>query len=352
MIIVCVISLIAMYQLPIAAITVEGYDKYQEKIDTYSNDQKHYENNADFSQKKYEDTSWWKFPKKIGYKLDKWSYEKKATEAKIYKKEWQHNLKGEVNADLKKNMDQYNDYWDKRKDNVEKTDNYKEKIRDYRDDEDHFLNNKEYADGKLKDTEWYDVFGKLRWYNEKKTNEYDYNTAKEKRESWEREKKYVEGEIQASDEEEKLRRELYNLKTKALTGTEKDKNYYDMMEKAVEYWKTLTSDDGAKFDKIVNIKAEHIKPQVTWGTSPDQVVAVDEKVPAPESFSDPVKKEAAKKALAYMGLTSGTPMTDIKIDKVFIGSCTNGRIEDLRAAAKIAKGKNLFLSLWWNNPQL
>jgi 3-isopropylmalate/(R)-2-methylmalate dehydratase large subunit len=115
----------------------------------------------------------------------------------------------------------------------------------------------------------------------------------------------------------------------------------DQWEKAVAYWKTLKSDEDATFDKVVTIDAQKIRPQVTWGTSPEQVVAVDEKVPDPKDFSDPVKQEAARKALAYMGLKSGMPMTSIKIDVVFIGSCTNGRIEDLRAAAVIAKNKKV-----------
>jgi 3-isopropylmalate/(R)-2-methylmalate dehydratase large subunit len=112
-------------------------------------------------------------------------------------------------------------------------------------------------------------------------------------------------------------------------------------EKAVAYWKTLVSDPDAQFDKVIAINANDIAPQVTWGTSPEQVVAVSEKIPYPESFVDPVKEDSARKALAYMGLQPGTPMTAIKIDKVFIGSCTNGRIEDLRAAVKLVKGKKV-----------
>ncbi|MFA6378268.1 MAG: 3-isopropylmalate dehydratase large subunit [Candidatus Omnitrophota bacterium] len=112
-------------------------------------------------------------------------------------------------------------------------------------------------------------------------------------------------------------------------------------DKAVAYWKTLQSDSDAKFDKVLSMDASKIRPQVTWGTSPEQVVAVDESVPDPKDFVEPVKQEAARKALTYMGLTPGTPMTSIKADIVFIGSCTNGRIEDFRAAAEIIKGKKV-----------
>ncbi len=112
-------------------------------------------------------------------------------------------------------------------------------------------------------------------------------------------------------------------------------------EQAVSYWKTLPSDSDARFDRVLNIKAEAIKPMVTWGTSPGQVTSVDGAVPDPESMKDAVERTAARNALAYMDLKPGTRMTDIKIDKVFLGSCTNGRIEDLRNAAAIVKGKKV-----------
>ena len=110
---------------------------------------------------------------------------------------------------------------------------------------------------------------------------------------------------------------------------------------AVAYWKTLKTDEGAQFDKIVTLQASEIAPQVTWGTNPGQVIAINEPIPSPDSFSDPVERASAEKALAYMGLESGIKLSDVKIDKVFIGSCTNSRIEDLRAAAAIAKGKKV-----------
>jgi 3-isopropylmalate/(R)-2-methylmalate dehydratase large subunit len=110
-------------------------------------------------------------------------------------------------------------------------------------------------------------------------------------------------------------------------------------DKAVAAWKQLKSDAGAKFDRIVELDAKDIEPQVTWGTSPEMVASVSARVPDPAQFSDPVRREGIERALAYMGLKAGTPIADIAIDKVFIGSCTNSRIEDLRTAAAVVKGK-------------
>ena len=111
-------------------------------------------------------------------------------------------------------------------------------------------------------------------------------------------------------------------------------------DKAVAYWRKLHSDEGTRFDRVVQIDASAIKPHVTWGTSPEMVVTIDASVPDPEKEPDAVKREAMERALQYMGLTPRTSMQDIKIDKVFIGSCTNSRIEDLRAAAAVVKGRH------------
>ncbi|EGK71266.1 3-isopropylmalate dehydratase large subunit [Methyloversatilis universalis FAM5] len=115
----------------------------------------------------------------------------------------------------------------------------------------------------------------------------------------------------------------------------------DQWDRAVEYWRTLKSDEGAQFDRVVDIDARRILPQVTWGTSPEMVTDVRGQVPAPEDFADPVKREGVARALQYMGLTPRTPIDQIRIDKVFIGSCTNSRIEDLRAAARVVEGRRV-----------
>ena len=115
----------------------------------------------------------------------------------------------------------------------------------------------------------------------------------------------------------------------------------ELWDKAVAYWRALTSDDGAKFDQVVTLKAEDILPQVTWGTSPQMVTTIDGRVPDPAQEKDPVQREWMERALKYMDLKPNTPTTEIKLDKVFIGACTNSRIEDLRAAAEVAKGRHV-----------
>ena len=119
----------------------------------------------------------------------------------------------------------------------------------------------------------------------------------------------------------------------------------DLFARAAAHWRTLVSDPDAKFDRVVHLDAAAIKPQVTWGTSPEMVVAIDDRVPNPAAEPDPTKATGMRRALEYMGLEAGTPITAIRPDKVFIGSCTNSRIEDLRAAAAVVKGRQVAPSI-------
>ena len=121
----------------------------------------------------------------------------------------------------------------------------------------------------------------------------------------------------------------------------------DDWENAVAWWRSLATDEGAYFDKSVVIDAANVEPTVSWGTSPEDVVAVGGCVPSPDSFADPSKQDAARKSLDYMGLTPGTPIKDIAVENIFIGSCTNSRIEDLRAAAEVLKGRKKAPNVRW-----
>ena len=116
---------------------------------------------------------------------------------------------------------------------------------------------------------------------------------------------------------------------------------------AVAYWRTLHSDEGAVFDKSVTIDASLVEPSVTWGTSPEDVVPIGGRVPSPEDFADEAKRVAVQKSLDYMGLTPGTPISEVPVENVFIGSCTNSRIEDLRAAAAVLKGRKKAANVRW-----
>jgi 3-isopropylmalate/(R)-2-methylmalate dehydratase large subunit len=119
----------------------------------------------------------------------------------------------------------------------------------------------------------------------------------------------------------------------------------EMWDRAAAYWRTLVSDEGAKFDSTVVIDASQVRPQVSWGTSPEMVVSIEDRVPDPDKERDATRREGIERALAYMGLAPNTPVSDIRIDKVFIGSCTNSRIEDLRQAAAVARGRRVASSV-------
>jgi 3-isopropylmalate/(R)-2-methylmalate dehydratase large subunit len=118
-----------------------------------------------------------------------------------------------------------------------------------------------------------------------------------------------------------------------------------LWEQALEAWRRLPTDAGAIYDRSVTLRAEDVAPQVTWGTNPGQVISVLGRVPSPDDYADPAARSAVERALTYMDLTPGTPITDIRIDRVFIGSCTNARIEDLRAAARMLEGRRVASSV-------
>jgi 3-isopropylmalate/(R)-2-methylmalate dehydratase large subunit len=120
----------------------------------------------------------------------------------------------------------------------------------------------------------------------------------------------------------------------------------DSWARALAYWKTLPSEPGARFDREVTLDGGELAPMVTWGTSPQEAVAITGRVPDPASAGDSSRRMAMERMLAYMGLAAGTPMTDVRVDRVFIGSCTNGRIEDLRAAATVARGRRAVVPAW------
>ena len=119
----------------------------------------------------------------------------------------------------------------------------------------------------------------------------------------------------------------------------------ELLERAERYWRGLVSDPGAEFDLSFELDADELKPQVSWGTNPELVVDIDGVVPAPDTFDDPEKEEMAVRALKYMGLEPGVPMTELRLDRVFIGSCTNSRIEDLRIAADLLRGREISSAL-------
>jgi 3-isopropylmalate/(R)-2-methylmalate dehydratase large subunit len=114
-----------------------------------------------------------------------------------------------------------------------------------------------------------------------------------------------------------------------------------LWEDALDYWRTLPTDDGAVFTKDVVIHASELRPFVTWGTNPGQVIGIDDLIPDPDAYAEPNARDAASRALAYMGLEAGRPMREVSVDTVFLGSCTNGRLEDLRAAADVLRGRKV-----------
>jgi 3-isopropylmalate/(R)-2-methylmalate dehydratase large subunit len=114
-----------------------------------------------------------------------------------------------------------------------------------------------------------------------------------------------------------------------------------LWEQALGDWRTLRTDDGAVFSRTVSLDASSLRPHVTWGTNPAQVIPIDGNVPDPDSFAEEGARDAAARALVYMGLKAGTPLREVDVDTVFIGSCTNGRIEDLRAAATVLRGRHV-----------
>lgn len=243
-----------------SAITVDGYEDYKKRIQMAQEEERYYRTGADFCDKKLDDTDWWNVYGKVRWGLEKWSNSSKANAADREENLWKERLDSELAAERRRREAEAKRSAEEIADRKKIVQNQNEQIKDLREEEKFYDKNADFCETKRKETSWWNLPGKLRWWLEETSNENKAEEARNRRETWERERDYQKGEIKDESEEQAMRKRMAELKDKALTGTQKDKDYYEMMEKAVEYYRLKEKYEetptwslfGGVFPKVIN----------------------------------------------------------------------------------------------------
>lgn len=229
--------LLALCANAAAAITVDGYDDYQKRIQMAQEEERYYRANADFCDAKLKDTDWWNLWGKTRWGLEKWSNNSKANAADREENLWKERLTQELEAEKRRRETAATRSEREIADRKKIIEKQNEEIKKLREEEKYYDKNADFCETKRKDTDWWNVPGKLRWWLEESSNENKAEDARTRRQTWERERDWQKDQVAEEKQDQAMRERMAELKDKALTGTQKDKDYYEMMEKAIEYYR-------------------------------------------------------------------------------------------------------------------